>query len=765
MKRARTDLPPDIYPSDPWTIVEEAWAPDFLYLTETIFALSNGHLGVRGTLEEGTPAHAHGTFLNGFYESWPIHHPESAFGLAHTGQTIVNIPDPTLLELSVDGEILTAATARKFSRRLHFRTGALTRTSTWVLESGTTVSMMSRRIVSLIERSLIGIEMAVTTDAPVQLEIRSSMVNRQDQTTTDDPKPYDPRTAAIFEGRVLNPVAAHLEDLRVVQSWITTHSRLTLVGGIDHRFSHPPAPVTPIRQTDETGFRFEISVDPTRPLLLTKWAAYDEDRHVVEETLTRATGAGFPTMEENQQAALTEFWNDHDVMVETENPEIQRAIRWTLFQLHQAGARLDGYSIPAKGLTGQAYDGHFFWDTEIYVLPFLAATNPDAAASILRFRHRLLPAARRRAEELAQRGALYPWRTITGDEASAYFLAGTAQYHIDADIIHALRTYVTMTGDRRLLWEIGVEMAVETARMWADLGFYRDGRFHIHGVTGPDEYTALVDDNAYTNAMARMNLRYAARVVTEMAEEAPEDHATLVEALGLDPSEPTEWLAAAEAMFIPFDEQRRITPQDSEFLDKEPWDFAGTPDSMYPLLLHFHPLVIYRFQVLKQADVVLANFLLGEEFSPELKRANFDFYDAITTGDSSLSACIQSIMASEVGRPGPALEHFDRALFMDLADLAGNTTDGVHMASAGGVWLALVAGFGGVRIQGERLHVDPRLPAGWESLSFSTRFQGCLIRFRLTHDTLVVEPAGPVDLTIRGEATHIDATTVFPLRQ
>lgn len=758
MRRERTHLPKDIYPDDPWAIVERRWSPDLLYLTETIFALSNGNLGVRGSLEEGAPSHSPGTFVNGFHETWPIHHPEMAFGLAITGQTIVNVPDSTLIEILVAGEPLRPEDAVEFARRLDFRTGLLRRNTRWRLPEGGYITVESVRLVSLTRSDTMAIDMTILADTAIDVEIRSLILDREDAPEAGETDGIsDPRRAARSESRVLNPVAATFEETRVTQSWSTTHSQLSLVTAIDHVLSDPAKEFTHVRDTDRVGVVFQVRLTPGMPFRLTKWAVYHREREQAEASLDRAVADGFAAVALHQEEHLRSFWDKADIEVETEEREIQRAIRWTLFQLHQASACLNGHSIPAKGLTGQAYDGHYFWDTEIYVLPALAAFDPPAAAEILRFRHRLLPAARQRAHDLAERGALYPWRTINGEEASAYFLAGTAQYHIDADIIYALKTYVAMTGDEELLWEIGVEMAVETARMWAGLGFFREGVFHIHGVTGPDEYTALVDDNAYTNLMARMNLRYAARVVEEMRVRQPERFAALASSLGLLDSEPSDWLEAARAMFVPYDEERGITPQDADFLDKEPWDFAGTPSSRYPLLLHFHPLVIYRFQVLKQADVVLATFLLGESFTADLKRRNFEFYDAITTGDSSLSACVQAIMAAEVGRPELAWEHFDRALFMDLADLAGNTTDGVHMASAGGVWLALVAGFGGMRIGDDRIVFDPRLPDRWKSLRFSTRYGGHRISVHLDTHTIRLRSDGDVTVEVAGRDVQLTA--------
>ena len=274
------------------------------------------------------------------------------------------------------------------------------------------------------------------------------------------------------------------------------------------------------------------------------------------------------------------------------------------------------------------------------------------AKNLLTFRYKMLPQARARARQLGHRGAMFPWRTISGEEASAYYAAGTAQYHINADIMYALRKYVHATGDEAFLRDCGAEMLVETARLWLSLGFYSDakgGKFCINSVTGPDEYNTVVNNNAYTNLMARENLRYAAQTVEALRATDPDAYNVLVHKTAFEPSETEAWTRAADGMYVPYDEKLNIIPQDDSFLDREPWDFRNTPRDHYPLLLFYHPLNIYRKRVIKQADVVLAMFLLGDTFSLESKKRNFEFYDPLTTGDSSLSSCVEAIIAAQVG--------------------------------------------------------------------------------------------------------------------
>jgi alpha,alpha-trehalose phosphorylase len=454
-----------------------------------------------------------------------------------------------------------------------------------------------------------------------------------------------------------------------------------------------------------------------------------------------------------------------------DHPAEQQAVRWCLFQLAQASARADGYGIGAKGVTGSGYEGHYFWDTDTYVVPFLTFTTPLWARNALQFRVNLLDKARERARELNHRGALYPWRTINGEEASAYYAAGTAQYHIDADVAHAVAQYSDVTGDSEFHDAKGAEILAETARLWADLGFWRrqgDGteNFQIHAVTGPDEYTTVVNNNMFTNVMARFNLRRAAASLRDLRERDEQGYQDLAERIGLEDAEIEDWESCAAGMKVAKDAALGIHPQDDSFLDKEIWDLSATPDELRPLLLHYHPLSIYRFQVLKQADVVLALFLRGSEFTAEEKRADFEYYDPITTGDSTLSAVVQSIVAAEVGHHGPALEYFRDGLFADLADLHGNTTDGVHIASAGGVWNSLVAGFGGMRHEGGTITFDPRLPDGWEELSFPLTVQGSRFRTVLRQQdiTFTLEDGGPLDVGVRGQQVTVTASpTVVPL--
>jgi alpha,alpha-trehalose phosphorylase len=447
--------------------------------------------------------------------------------------------------------------------------------------------------------------------------------------------------------------------------------------------------------------------------------------------------------------------------------EIQQAVRFNLFHILQASARAEDAGVPAKGLTGQAYEGHYFWDSEIYVLPFLIYTSPRIARNLLTFRYKMLPQARLRARQLGHRGAMFPWRTINGEEASAYYAAGTAQYHINADIMYALRKYVQATGDELFLRDCGAEMLVETARLWLDLGFYSEakgGKFCINSVTGPDEYNTVVNNNAYTNLMARENLRYAAQTIQRLQATYPDAYNALVRKTAFEPSEVEAWVRAVECMYVPYDEKLEIIPQDDSFLDREPWDFQNTPSDRYPLLLFYHPLNIYRKQVIKQADVVLAMFLLGNAFSAEAKKRNFEFYDPLTTGDSSLSSCVEAIIAAEVGDIDKAIRYGMAALLMDLADVGGNVKDGCHIASMGGTWMMLTYGLGGMRDNDGTLSFWPRrAPEDNAILRFPVTYRGQMLEVEIGIDKVEYALREGECLVIRHETEEIQLTPEQPL--
>ncbi|MCU1570582.1 MAG: family 65 glycosyl hydrolase [Naasia sp.] len=770
---SRPVLDRDRFPVDPWRLREARYSGEDIGVVETLFAVGNGFLGMRGNNAEGRKAHEHGTFLNGLHETWKIRHAEQAYGFAEVGQTIANAPDSKIMRLYVDDEplALDEADLLEYERSLDFREGVLRRDLLWLTPAGKRVRVKTSRMVSFSERHLAIMTIEVTMlDADAPITVACQLLNRQDGedeyagTVAPAKVVHDPRKGERIVDRVFLPGEHWQEGDRAVLSYRVANSGMRVAVAADHRIeTDNDYTVDNYVDADIAKNVYSVQARRGKPVRITKVVAYHDSRSTPTRelidrcgrNLDRVRTEGVELQYLRQRQWLDAYWYRSDVEV-TGHRDIQQAVRWNLYQLAQAAARADGLGIPAKGVTGSGYGGHYFWDTEIYMVPFLAYTSPLWARNALRARQHMLPLARERARMLNEDGALFPWRTINGEEASAYYAAGTAQYHINADVTFALAKFLHATGDIGFLANGAIDMAVETARMWMTLGFWRHNggdSFEIHGVTGPDEYTTVVNNNLFTNVMARFNLRYAAQTVRQLAELEPDAYVRMVDRLSLRDDELEDWDRAAEAMFIPYSEALQIHPQDSHFLEREVWDLSNTPPEQKPLMLHFHPLVIYRFQVLKQADVVLALFLQGNQFTLEEKLADFDYYDPLTTSDSTLSNVVQSIIAAEIGYQDLALEYFTHSLFVDLANLHKNTSDGVHVASAGGVWSGLVSGFGGMRDHDGELSFDPRLPKSWPQLRFRMIWHGTRILVTIQETRMqvtVLEGDSPVSFTVRG---------------
>jgi alpha,alpha-trehalose phosphorylase len=444
-------------------------------------------------------------------------------------------------------------------------------------------------------------------------------------------------------------------------------------------------------------------------------------RDQVSAAIVSALDSGWEEIVAEQERNLDEFWTGADV--ELDGPVvIQQAVRFGIFHAYQAAARAEQRAIPAKGLTGTGYDGHAFWDSESFVLPLLTATAPYAAADALRWRWSTMDLARERARMLRLDGVTFPWRTIRGHECSAYWPAGTAAMHVNADVAVAAARYLWWTDDEDFGRTYALPLLVETARLYMSLGYFGDdGQFHLDGITGPDEYTAVCDDNVYTNLMAAQNLRSAADAARRWGPD------------GVTPDEVDGWCKAAERMAVPYNADKQVHEQSRGFTSLEVWDFERSArDNEYPLLLHAPYFQLYSRQVIKQADLMLAMHWCGDAFTHEEKARAFAYYEPLTVRDSSLSACTQAVMAAEVGHLDLATDYLAEAALMDLHDLEHNARDGLHIASLAGAWLALVAGFGGMRDGPDRLLFRPQLPPGWKRLGFSVRPRGQALHVEIT---------------------------------
>lgn len=722
------------YDISPWELRWSGLAVDELHRTESTFALSNGHIGMRGTLEEGEPRGLPGTYLNGFYEQHSLPYAEAGYGYPEEGQTVVNVTDGKTIRLLVEDEPLDMryghATAHE--RWLDFRQGTLSRVTEWTSPTGRRVRVRTERLVSFTQRAVAAIRYEVEPlDDEMQLVVQSDLLTNEPIKSDS----RDPRVAAAMEAPLTGEFAKG-EGYRAVLTHRTRESGLRMAAAMDHEVEAFDGLRTDLHIEEDLA-RLTVAVDVPRGqrLRLIKYLGYGWSRKrsvpalraQVDAALAGAQQTGWEGLVREQRDFLDSFWEAADIELDGD-AELQQAVRFALFHILQAGARGESRAIPGKGLTGPGYDGHAFWDTETFVLPVLTYTLPGAARDALRWRHSTIDKARERAAVLDQRGAAFPWRSIDGSECSAYWPAGTAAFHVSADVADATARYLAATKDDEFERDYGTELLVETARLWMSLGHHDDqGRFRIDGVTGPDEYTAVMDNNVYTNLMAQKNLREAAASCKRQPEVAA--------GLGAGDDEAKNWLHAASRMLIPYDEVRRVHPQSDEFTAHAEWDFENTPRANYPLLLNYPYFDLYRKQVIKQADLVLALHLRGDAFTAEEKARNFAYYEARTVRDSSLSAGTQAVIAAEVGHLDLAYDYFAEAALTDLRDLHENVRNGLHVASLAGAWLATVAGFGGMRDHNGLLTFAPRLPAALSRLSFRMCFRDTRFAVEVTADS------------------------------
>jgi alpha,alpha-trehalose phosphorylase len=752
---------------EPWAVREDHLDLDVLAQTESIFALSNGHLGLRANLDEGEPHAVPGTYVNSFYETRPMPYPEGGYGYPEAGQTIANATNGKVIRLVVDDEPFDVryGSLPSHKRVLDLRAGVLRRQAEWQSPTGRCVRITSTRLVSFAQRAVAAILYEVEpVEGAVDVVVQSELVANEPLSVFTA---HDPRTAAALSSSLQSEAFAH-RDQRVVLVHSTRGSGLRLAAAMDHIVEGPDG-IQSVTTSEADLGRLTVAsrLEQGQRLRLIKFLAYGWSsqrsvpalRDQVEAALASAHLRTWDGLLTDQREYLDEFWRRADVEIQGD-AELQQAVRFALFHVLQAGARAEQRAIPAKGLTGPGYDGHAFWDTESFVLQVLTYTAPDAARDALVWRQGSLPLARERAQQLGLRGAALPWRTIHGEECSGYWPAGTAAFHVNADVADAVVRYQRARQDEDFERTAGIEILVETARLWRSLGHHdQDGRFRIDGVTGPDEYSALADNNVFTNLMAQRNLLAAAESVARHPDRAGE--------LGVNAEEAASWRDAAGAVEIPYDEALGVHPQSEGFTRHEPWAFASTTSEQYPLLLHFPYFDIYRKQVVKQADLVLALHLCGASFTAEQKARDFAYYEAITVRDSSLSACTQSVVAAEVGHLELAYDYFGETAFMDLSDLENNVRDGVHIASLAGAWLAAVAGLGGMRDFEETLAFAPRLPPALRRLAFRVTFQGRLIHVEIDHRqaTYSLQEGDALELTHHGERLTVapDAPAVRAL--
>lgn len=738
---------------------EQGFDNDVLSLEETLFHSANGYIGIRGAFEEGYPegfTTVRGSYMNGVYDIVPMPQAEPLHGLVTKKQTLVNVADVQDLKLYVDGELCTSPG----TRTLDMREGTVRRSFTWKSARGRTVRVSIVRMASFVRLPFF--LLTYTIEADGECELTFVATHHADVLNFSDPS--DPRVAShSLRHIVVDDMAVDRGD-SFCRSLIETHtreSRISVVTGVHDVCDGDTDDIAVSRGQGSVSRTFSLRTKADSPVTFSRYAVftdsrrYDRPHQACNDILDAAVQAGLPTLYAEQAAYLDDFWQDLDFGVDGDN-RLSAALTFNIYQLLQSVGK-DGFShLAAKGLSGEGYEGHYFWDTEMYVQPLFTLTRPEISRQLLAYRYAILPQARENARLLGhRRGALYPWRTISGAECSGFFPAGTAQYHIDGAVAYAVVLYYQVTGDKDFMETMGLEMLLEIARLWVDLGTYSEGRFQLHCVTGPDEYTCIVNNNYYTNVSAQYDLRWAVRLFREFDALGRTEKAR--KATGISEEEFIGFSRAADAMYLPYDAGRDITPQDDSFLSKKVWDIAATPRKDFPLLMHYHPLVLYRYQVCKQADTVLAHVLYEDSAEYSTRFNSFRYYEKLTTHDSSLSTCVFSIAASRLGLVEEAYDYFGDSVEIDINNTHGNTKDGIHTANMGGSCLAILFGFAGLAFREEGFFLSPSIPRQWKGYHFRLRLRGSSVMVRVDHEKVSLQllEGGGVEIFLYGEPVGI----------
>lgn len=726
-----------------------------LQLNETLFHNANGYLGVRANFEEGYPdgiSSVRGEYINGFYNIYAMNQPERHYGFPEERQTMVNTFDTQTIVLKIDGERvdLFRGKVMEFVRTLDMKKGVTVRNFVWESPKGRRIRVDITRMVSFELLPLFTIEYTVT---PLNF---SGTIEIESVHSGDVSNYFNPKDSRVAKEKIMHIRVAETDVINGDCSFIrseTTTSGLQAASLVTHRLSGEYESTV---RTEEKEIRwmFLVCGRENVPVTLTKYTVicdslrYSEMKKSVFEIMRESLEKPLAYWYQCQEDYLKKFWENAEVVIEGDE-DLNLSLHYNLYQLLQSVGKDEYCNIGAKGLSGEGYEGHYFWDTEMYIVPFFSLTCPEVARNLLSYRYHILDRARANARVMGyEKGALYPWRTINGDECSGYYPSGSAQYHINGDIAYAVVQYYLITGDWEFILDKGAEIVTETARIWYDVGNFYKNSFQIHDVTGPDEYTCVVNNNYYTNLTAKHNMTWAARFYFMMKEKGQLDR--LKAATGVTEEEICGFEEAAEKMLLLYDEMLDINPQDDSFLSKKEWDFTQKRQGNGPIMQWNHLYRLYRYQVCKQADTVLAHMIFEDEQKISTMRNSFDYYEKRTTHDSSLSRCIFGIMASRLGEKEKAYDYFEFSSKLDILNSQHNTKDGIHTANMGGTYMGIVYGFLGLRIKEKGFFLRPSIPSAWSGFRLRIMLQGRLLEITVgkMECKIKIRKGKPLDLYI-----------------
>lgn len=744
---------------------------------ESLFHCASGKIGIRGCFEEGAPDGCEtirGAYINGFCETEEITYNEKLYGFPTEKQTIANLPDAQGIEFYADGRKLCCwdKEVSDYRYALDMECGLVKRSFTYRTESGN-LQLSFERLTSFERPGLFAIYCKVTSlDFRGQIRIKSILNGNVKNFTSAS----DPRVAA-GSGKMIKVTSAAVDNtslpsglnglLIINAETIKSHRKVEVIAANEIRKQSVKQEIV---NHEGEGLLFaesETVLEPGEELTVSKYCFYHEipDEVSGKDTVIKAYSDGFELIRQEQKTVLDDFWKSSRVVIDSDEVR-QEGMDFCIYSMFESAGRDGKSSISAKGLSGEGYEGHYFWDSEAYIFPFFLVTKPEIAKSLLLYRYSKLDKAKEHARILGHnKGALYPWRTIEGSECSSHYPTGSAQYHINGDIARAMIQYWNATEDTSILPQI-CEVLLETARLWMDLGHYYDETFRIDCVTGPDEYTCMVNNNYYTNAGAANNLRHAARLVRIL--QATDKAGDFTSRTGVTEEELKTFEEAADKMFYPFSEELGIIEQDDAFLKKKHLDIASIPKENFPMLMHYHPLFINRHQVCKQADAVLAEYLFCKLGSLTSMRT-YEYYESVTTHDSSLSKCIFGIVAAKLGNFKEAKDYFTDTLTIDLDDCNGNTRDGLHTANMGGSYRMAVGGFAGLEIDENGLSLFPMLPDGWNEYSFPVAYKRRQIKVSVYKDKAEIHLEGnvtePISISVFGQEVTVTEKELIVFRK
>ncbi|MGI6746935.1 MAG: beta-phosphoglucomutase [Anaerovoracaceae bacterium] len=739
-------------------------------LNEVLFHNANGYIGVRYDFEEGYPnddEYIRSQYINGFYDIAPINQPEALYGIATEKQFMLNIANTQTIKLFVDGEEFSmfTGTILESSLSLHMEEGITCRRVVWRSPNGKELELVIKRMASFHQLTLFTIDYEIN---PLNFSGTIVIESGHDVDVTNFYDPLDPRNLS-HPVESIKPTSCEIQDDVSYITSSTTKSGLQVCSCVRHALSQDSKREFSVTY-NSVLCRLSFEAQCKQKIKLVKYAVfcdsirYEDCRKQAMLEMKMATDIPLSEHYRKQEEYLADYWKNCLVEIYGDN-EAHMAMYYNLYQLIQSVGK-DKYSnIAPKGLSGDGYEGNYFWDTEIYIQPYFTITNPSISKNLIEFRYETLDMARENAKIMGHNeGALYPWRTIMGKECSGFFPAGTAQYHINGDIAYSIIFYYLATKDLDFILKKGAEIIFETARIWLDAGNFHEGKFKINSVTGPDEYTCIINNNYYTNVLAKYHLNWAVKFYS-LLKEFPE-FTQLIKKINLREEEIKGFAQAASQMYLVYDRELNINPQDDSFLQKKKWDISSIPDTNFPLLLNYHPLHLYRYQICKQADTILAYFLLEDAQPEEVMRNSFLYYEKITTHDSSLSRCIFSIMAARLDMPEKSLQYFGDSIKLDLMDLYGNTDDGIHTANMAGSYLAVVYGFGGFRLKEHGISFAPILPPNWTGYRFKICYEDShlIVEVQSHQCIFTLESGSAKQIMVYGKEYLLENTLVIPKR-